>query len=209
LAGKSEPDPSFIAAAANWTEGLNSKDYPNYDKFIGGLSKETFDTRVEKGAAWVGAPETIARQIRDYQQMVGSFEIASMQLRWFRNWRAVWRYRASPWDLPSLHLRRGFTLHHRPNDLALMQIAEVMAGKCYRRCMKEPRSGTVIDIGANIGVVTLDWATRLEGVRVHAYEPHPETYAVPGGKHRRESALAANFDISGGGGQMRRYDGAA
>jgi alkanesulfonate monooxygenase SsuD/methylene tetrahydromethanopterin reductase-like flavin-dependent oxidoreductase (luciferase family) len=34
--------------------------------------------QVEKGAAWVGTPETIAKQIRDYQQMVGGFEIASM-----------------------------------------------------------------------------------------------------------------------------------
>jgi hypothetical protein len=65
---------------ADWTEGLNSKDYPNYDKLIGGLSKETFETQAEKGAAWVGTPETIAKQIRDYQQMVGGFEIASMQV---------------------------------------------------------------------------------------------------------------------------------
>ena len=71
---------TLVAAAADWTEGLNSKDYPNYDKRIGGLSKETFETQVEKGAAWVGTPETIAKQIRDYQQMVGGFEIASMQL---------------------------------------------------------------------------------------------------------------------------------
>jgi alkanesulfonate monooxygenase SsuD/methylene tetrahydromethanopterin reductase-like flavin-dependent oxidoreductase (luciferase family) len=43
-------------------------------------SSETFETQVEKGAAWVGTPETIAKQIRDYQQMVGGFEIASMQV---------------------------------------------------------------------------------------------------------------------------------
>jgi alkanesulfonate monooxygenase SsuD/methylene tetrahydromethanopterin reductase-like flavin-dependent oxidoreductase (luciferase family) len=71
---------TLVAAAADWTEELNSKDYPNYDKLIGGLSKETFETQVEKGAAWVGTPETIAKQIRDYQQMVGGFEIASMQV---------------------------------------------------------------------------------------------------------------------------------
>jgi alkanesulfonate monooxygenase SsuD/methylene tetrahydromethanopterin reductase-like flavin-dependent oxidoreductase (luciferase family) len=71
---------TLVAAAADWTEGLNSNDYPNYDKLIAGLSKETFETQVEKGAAWVGTPETIAKQIRDYQQMVGGFEIASMQV---------------------------------------------------------------------------------------------------------------------------------
>jgi alkanesulfonate monooxygenase SsuD/methylene tetrahydromethanopterin reductase-like flavin-dependent oxidoreductase (luciferase family) len=36
--------------------------------------------QLEKGAAWVGTPETIAKQIRDYQQMVGGSEIASMQV---------------------------------------------------------------------------------------------------------------------------------
>ena len=36
--------------------------------------------QVEKVAAWVGTPETIAKQIRDYQQVVGGFEIASMQV---------------------------------------------------------------------------------------------------------------------------------
>ena len=36
----------------------------------------------------------------------------------------------------------------------------------------------MIDLGANIGVVTLDWATRLKGVTIHAYEPHPATFAV-------------------------------
>jgi alkanesulfonate monooxygenase SsuD/methylene tetrahydromethanopterin reductase-like flavin-dependent oxidoreductase (luciferase family) len=71
---------TLVAAAAEWTEGLNSKDYPNYDKLIGSLSKETFETQVDKGAAWVGTPETIAKQIRDYQQIVGGFEIASMQV---------------------------------------------------------------------------------------------------------------------------------
>jgi hypothetical protein len=30
------------------------------DKLIAGLSKETFETQVEKGAAWVGTPETTA-----------------------------------------------------------------------------------------------------------------------------------------------------
>ena len=59
---------------------FGSHNYPNYDKLIGGLSKETFETQVETGAAWVGTPETIAKQIRDYQQMVGGFEIASMQV---------------------------------------------------------------------------------------------------------------------------------
>jgi natural product biosynthesis luciferase-like monooxygenase protein len=71
---------TLVAAASDWTEGLNSKDYPNYDKIIEGLSKETFESQVEKGAAWIGTPDTIVKQIRDYREMLGGFEIASMQV---------------------------------------------------------------------------------------------------------------------------------
>jgi hypothetical protein len=84
------------------------------------------------------------------------FRVLLNALRWFRNWPTVWWYRARPWELPPLHLCRGFTLRHRLKDLVLLQIAEVLAGRCYRQCLDEPHSGTVVDIDANIGVVALD-----------------------------------------------------
>lgn len=98
--------------------------------------------------------------------------------RWFRNWPIVWWYRKRARKLPPLCLRSGLTLHHRGKDLALLQIAEVLIGECYQRYISEPRSGAIVDIGANIGVATLDWALRLSGVVIHAYEPHPNTYRV-------------------------------
>ena len=70
----------FVEAAADWTGGVSSADYPNYDKLIEGLSRETFETQTAKGAAWIGTPETITTQIRDYHEMVGGFEIASLQV---------------------------------------------------------------------------------------------------------------------------------
>ena len=45
-----------------------------------GLSKETFETQVAKGSAWVGTPEELKQQIHDYQQATGGFGIASMQV---------------------------------------------------------------------------------------------------------------------------------
>ena len=60
--------------------GENSADYPGYDKIIAGLSRETFDTQVEKCAAWVGTPDRILDTIASYQQQVGGFEIASVQV---------------------------------------------------------------------------------------------------------------------------------
>jgi alkanesulfonate monooxygenase SsuD/methylene tetrahydromethanopterin reductase-like flavin-dependent oxidoreductase (luciferase family) len=71
---------TLVAAASDWTEGLNSKDYPNYDKIIASLREETFESQVEKGAAWIGTPDSIVEQIRAYQTLVGGFESASMQV---------------------------------------------------------------------------------------------------------------------------------
>lgn len=71
---------SLVEAAGDWTEGTTSADYPGYDRIIAGLARETFETQVEKGAAWVGTPDDIAGQIADYQQRVGGFEIASLQV---------------------------------------------------------------------------------------------------------------------------------
>ncbi len=71
---------SLVSSASAWTEGMNSKDYPGYDKIIAGLAAETFESQVQKGAAWVGPPEEIAEQIAAYDQMLGGFEIASLQV---------------------------------------------------------------------------------------------------------------------------------
>lgn len=71
---------SLVDAASDWTSGASSDDYPGYDKIIEGLSKENFDTQVEKGGAWVGTPETIREQVAAYQEMSGGFEDASLQV---------------------------------------------------------------------------------------------------------------------------------
>jgi FkbM family methyltransferase len=99
-------------------------------------------------------------------------------IAWFKNWSELWQCHRSSVHLPPLRFRRGFTLHHRSKDQVLLQFYEVFRDRGYRRYITEPRRGTVIDIGANIGVVTLDWATRLPDLRVHAYEPHPASFAM-------------------------------
>ena len=71
---------SLVDGASGWLEGKASSDYPNYDKIIAALSKETFETQREKGAAWIGAPDVIIQQIKDYHASVGGFEIASLQV---------------------------------------------------------------------------------------------------------------------------------
>ncbi len=71
---------SLVQAASTWTEGLSSKDYPGYDKIIESLRHETFESQVEKGAAWVGSPEEIAETIAAYHEKTGGFESASLQV---------------------------------------------------------------------------------------------------------------------------------
>lgn len=71
---------SVVTAASAWTEGLNSNDYPNYDKIVAALAKETFDTQMAKGIAWIGTPREIAQRVLAFNDEVGGFEIASLQV---------------------------------------------------------------------------------------------------------------------------------
>lgn len=71
---------SLVDAASHWTGGTTSKDYPGYDKIIAGLAKDSFESQVEKGAAWVGTPADIRQRIAEYRDFTGGFEIASLQV---------------------------------------------------------------------------------------------------------------------------------
>jgi natural product biosynthesis luciferase-like monooxygenase protein len=71
---------SIVEAASDWISGVASKDYPNYQKTIEFLSKETFDSQVAKGGAWIGTPEEIRKSIAAYDRAVGGFESASLQV---------------------------------------------------------------------------------------------------------------------------------
>jgi hypothetical protein len=71
---------SLVDAASDWTSGTQSTDYPGYDQVIAALARETFETQVEKCAAWVGTPERILDTIARYQAEIGPFEIASLQV---------------------------------------------------------------------------------------------------------------------------------
>jgi alkanesulfonate monooxygenase SsuD/methylene tetrahydromethanopterin reductase-like flavin-dependent oxidoreductase (luciferase family) len=71
---------SLVTAASDWTTGERSADYPGYDKIIAALSRDTFETQVEKCAAWVGTPQRILDTIESYRRQIGDFEIASVQV---------------------------------------------------------------------------------------------------------------------------------
>ena len=71
---------SIVVAAAGWLEGKSSVDYPGYDKVIEMLAKETIETQMEKCAAFIGTPESIADRISKYQEITGGFDVASLQV---------------------------------------------------------------------------------------------------------------------------------
>ena len=71
---------SLVEAASGWVEGSSSNDYPGYDKLIAALARENFDTILEAGGAWVGTPDEIVAQARAYQELIGGFEVASLQV---------------------------------------------------------------------------------------------------------------------------------
>ena len=65
---------SIVDAASGWMSGVSSRDYPNYQKMIQSISEETFESQVEKSAAWIGTPDDIRNAIESYDREVGGFE---------------------------------------------------------------------------------------------------------------------------------------
>jgi alkanesulfonate monooxygenase SsuD/methylene tetrahydromethanopterin reductase-like flavin-dependent oxidoreductase (luciferase family) len=71
---------SIVGAASHWITGTSSQDYPGYDKVIAQLDRETVESQIASGAAWIGTPAEIVAQIEDYRRNNGAFEIASLQV---------------------------------------------------------------------------------------------------------------------------------
>jgi alkanesulfonate monooxygenase SsuD/methylene tetrahydromethanopterin reductase-like flavin-dependent oxidoreductase (luciferase family) len=71
---------SIVDAASEWMSGVASKDYPNYQKMIEFISKESFESQVAKGSAWIGTPDDIRKTIAAYDDQVNGFESASLQV---------------------------------------------------------------------------------------------------------------------------------
>ena len=71
---------AIAEAASDWTTGTKSKDYAGYGKMIEQLKADSFESNLASGAAWVGTPKQIVKQINAYRRDVGEFEIASLQV---------------------------------------------------------------------------------------------------------------------------------
>jgi FkbM family methyltransferase len=108
----------------------------------------------------------------------------------------VWTAYRAGGPIPTLRFRHGATLEHGRGDSPVFLFFEIFANGCYRRQLRRPPRGTVVDIGANIGAFTLDCAYRYPSVRIDAYEPNPAVFRT----------LQKNIDANGLGGRVRLYN---
>lgn len=104
--------------------------------------------------------------------------LQALMARQLTNWQDAWQAYSSGRSVPALHFRNGTVLRGGERDAAGFLFFEVFANGCYRRGLPRDLSGTVIDIGGNIGAFTIDVVTRLPGVTVHTYEPDPDAFAM-------------------------------
>jgi FkbM family methyltransferase len=96
------------------------------------------------------------------------------------DWRAVWgaRRNGGGHALPPLRLRNGLVIEHGPLDNPLLLLDEVFVNRWYGVDAVPPAGAVMVDIGANIGGVSLFWAQSSPGLRIHAYEPNPSAHRM-------------------------------
>jgi alkanesulfonate monooxygenase SsuD/methylene tetrahydromethanopterin reductase-like flavin-dependent oxidoreductase (luciferase family) len=73
----------FIAlfeSAGEWTKGTASKDYKGYDESIGRMKNFTLENQIDARGAFVGTPDEIKAIIRSFEEKIGKFEHASLQI---------------------------------------------------------------------------------------------------------------------------------
>jgi FkbM family methyltransferase len=103
-----------------------------------------------------------------------------------KNGVSVWMDEICKRPIQPLKFRNGITWYHGARNDPTFLFREIFIHRYYEP-MRAPANAHVLDIGANIGDVTLFWAAGRPDLRFHAYEPNPESYA----------ALRKNVDANG------------
>jgi len=67
-------------------------------------------------------------------------------------------------------------MQHGKLDDPLLMLQEVFVDRWYEYGGKPSPNAVMLDIGANIGAVSLFWAGRSSALRIHAYEPNPSAF---------------------------------
>lgn len=114
-------------------------------------------------------------QVKKLYASIRRYWILLRMMRWFVNWKEIWRPYFSNGLLPILHLRCGLRLHHTIADAPVVLVFEIFADECYSSYFGIPKEGVILDLGANIGVFTLYCTRESDNVFIYAYEPNPKT----------------------------------
>ena len=69
-----------MRSAGEWTKGISSKDYRGYDESIEKMKAFNLEGQIESGGAWIGTPDEIKSIIRRFEDRIGPFEHASLQI---------------------------------------------------------------------------------------------------------------------------------
>lgn len=71
---------ALVEATAEWDGQSSSRDYPDYDRMAKNLKKQTLETQMASGSAWIGTPAEIRDTIERVAQNYGQIEHASLQV---------------------------------------------------------------------------------------------------------------------------------
>jgi FkbM family methyltransferase len=96
-------------------------------------------------------------------------------LLYLNNGFSIWLRVRFKWPLPPFHFRNGMVWHHGKHDDPILLLREIYIENFYEP-LNAPPGATVLDIGANIGAVTMFWARERPDTHFHAYEPNPQAY---------------------------------
>jgi FkbM family methyltransferase len=108
-------------------------------------------------------------------KLKGALDLCQI-VRVTRDWQEVWRCRRGKQLLRPLRLRSGLVLNHGKLDNPLLLLNEVFIKRWYEIGAMPPVNANMVDIGANIGSVTLFWASIAPSLRIYAYEPNPSAF---------------------------------
>lgn len=78
-----------------------------------------------------------------------------------------------------MKLPNGMTVNHMNHAETAMLYRDIFADRCYvQHGIRIPANGTVLDVGANIGLSTLFFHTENPRLTFHAFEPAPQTFVA-------------------------------
>ena len=73
----------IVDAMREYSEGSSSKAYKNYDVLKQRIAAQTLESQIESGAAFVGSPSEIIKQLKDFDQACGGCDELSLQVNPF------------------------------------------------------------------------------------------------------------------------------